>query len=136
MKVFISYSQESAALAKKVRLALEQAGFDAWDQQEHIYPGDNWAEKLGQALNESEAMVVLVTQEALSSMNVRRDISFALGQQAFSNRLIPVLIGDDGDSLMEKMPWILRTLNVIKLPGSKQQEEGIDRIAQALQAVA
>ena len=59
---------------------------------------DNWAEKLGQALNESDAMVVLVTHEALTSINVRR----------------------------EKMPWILRPLNVIKLPGNNQQQEGIN----------
>ena len=66
MKVFISHSHETRALAKKVGESLKRAGLDVWTEQE-ILPGDNWAEKIGQGLASSQAMVVLLTPEALNS---------------------------------------------------------------------
>ncbi|HJU91438.1 MAG TPA: toll/interleukin-1 receptor domain-containing protein [Pyrinomonadaceae bacterium] len=136
MKVFISHSQENKALARSVGDALERAGLDVWDEEQEIFPGDNWAEKTAKALEEAQAMVVLLTPEALDSTLVSREIDFALSRERFKNRLIPVLVGLDHSIAMEKLPWILRHLKVIKLPTSDKQEEGINKITQALQAVA
>jgi len=136
MKVFISHSRENKALASRVGDALERAGLDVWNEEQEIVPGDNWAAKTAQALEEAQAMVVLLTPEALNSTWVSREIDFALSTERFKNRLIPVLVGLDDSIAMEKVPWILRHLNVIKLPASGRQEEGISKITQALQAVA
>ena len=136
MKVFISHSHETKILARKVGQALEEAGLEVWDHEREIFPGDNWAKITGQALEEAEAMVVLLTPEALDSTIVRREISFALCNERFENRLIPVLVGLDDDITLEKVPWILRQLNTIAVPASGRQEEGIHRIAEALKAVA
>ena len=73
------YSQETKPLARRVLQALKSAGLDVWDDDYDIYPGDNWAKATGQALEEAEAMVVLLTREALDSTRVLRDIEFALG---------------------------------------------------------
>ena len=137
MKVFISYSQEARALARKVGEALDRAGLDAW-YDEKIFPGDNWGEEIAQALKESEAMVVLLTPNALHSTNVRREIDFALTNKNFNKRLIPVLVGfDDSDNFVkEQVPWIFHHLNIIKLPAYGTQEEGINRITQAVRDAA
>lgn len=134
MQVFISHSHETKALAKKVGEALNRAGLDVWNDEQEILPGDNWAEKIGQGLESSQAMVVLLTPEALNSPTVLRDIEYALGRKTFNNRLIPVLVGSEENIPLQKLPWILKRLNVIKLPAYGKQEEGIDRITQALQA--
>jgi hypothetical protein len=136
MKVFISHSHETRALAEKVGEALEQAGLEAWNHEQEILPGDNWAKKIAQALEESQAMVVLLSPDSLDSTMVRREIEYALSSKHFKNRLIPVLVGSEEDLPLEKLPWILSHLNVIKLPAYGKQEEGIHRITQALQAVA
>ena len=136
MKVFISHSRENKALVRRVGDALGRAGLDVWNEEQEIFPGDNWAAKTAQALEEAQAMVVLLTPEALNSTWVSREIDFALSTERFKNRLIPVLVGLDDSIAMEKVPWILRHLNVIKLPASGMQEEGISKITQALQAVA
>ena len=135
MKVFISHSHETKALAKKLGEALKRAGLEAWNDEE-ILPGDNWAQKIAQALEESQAMVVLLSPDSLDSTMVRREIEYALSTKHFNKRLIPVLVGSEDDLPLEKLPWILNHLNVIKLPAYGRQEEGIDRITQALQAVA
>ena len=135
MKVFISHAHENEALAKKLGKALKGAGWDVWDD-EQILPGDNWAEKIGQALEESQAMVVLLTGAALSSSAVRWEIAYALGEKRFKNRLIPVLVGSEDNISNHNFPWILSHLKMIKLPESGREEDGIRQITEALQAAA
>lgn len=135
MKVFISHSSENTALARKLTAELKRAGMDVWSNEE-LLPGDNWAEKTGQALKSSQAMVALLPANPLSSPSVLRDIEYALGSKTFNKRLIPVLVGSEDNSSMQTLPWILKYLQVIKLPAYGKQEEGIGQITQALQAVA
>lgn len=134
MKVFISHAHENKALAQKLAKALKRAGWDVWDD-EQILPGDNWAEKIGQALEESQAMVVLLTGAGLSS-NVRWEIEYALGKKSLKNRLIPVLVGSEVNISNQNFPWILNHLKMIKLPESGREEDGIRQITEALQAAA
>jgi ABC-type branched-subunit amino acid transport system substrate-binding protein len=136
MKVFISHAHTNEPLVKKVTAALEEAGLEVWDDTREIMPGDNWANKVAQALQESEAMVVLLTPDALRSSWVRRDIEYALGEQGYRKRVIPVLVGDAKELPKEDVPWILRRLRMIKLAEHAREEEGIKQIAQALLEVA
>lgn len=127
MKVFISYAHADDAFVRKVEAGLEKVGLEVWDANREVLPGDNWADKIAQALKESEAMVVFLTPEALRSNWVRWEIEYALGEQGYRKRLIPVLVGKpEGD-----VPWILRHLPMIDM-GELTEEEGINRISQAL----
>lgn len=135
MKVFISYSHADKSLARDLTRALEQARHDVWDAEREILPGDNWAKKIAEGLEESEAMVVLLTPDAVRSQAVRREIDYALGKKSFDRRLIPVIVGSPEKFPADSIPWILRHLNVINLP-DQGQEEGIRQITQALKEVA
>lgn len=136
MKVFISHTQKDTDLARKVAAVLKEAGLDAWFDANEILPGENWAEKISEALKESEAMVVLLTPEALESNNVRREIDYALGEKTYDKRLIPVIVGNPEEMPSEKIPWILRRLRLINLPEQDIDEEGIRQIATVLKEVA
>lgn len=92
MKVFISHTQKDMALARKVASGLKASGFDVFDDTK-ILPGQNWAEEIAQALRECEAMVVLLTPDALASQWVEAEISYGLGQPSYGHRLIPVFVG-------------------------------------------
>lgn len=129
MKVFISHADADETFVKKLATGLEEAGFEAWDASREILPGDNWADKTARALQESEAMVVLLSPDALRSSWVRREIDYALGEQRYSNRLIPVLPKELNE---EEVPWILRHLRMVQLGEDVKEEEGIHQIAQAL----
>jgi hypothetical protein len=136
MKVFISYSSKDENLATKIVESLEGAGLNAWYKKREILPGDNWAEKVASGLKESNAMVVLVSADALESDAVQSSISYALAEPAFSKRLIPVIVGGSEDLLVDKMPWILKHLHVIKLSEDGQNEEQFKELAQALKDAA
>lgn len=115
MKVFISHSAQDSALARKVADVLQKNGLEVWYDGE-ILPGDNWAQKVSEALEQSQAMVVLITPESLRSKGVERDIEYALGQRQFSGRLIPVVVGALKDLPPDDLPWILRHFRIIELP--------------------
>lgn len=53
-----------------------------------------WAGEVARALEESQAMVVLLTPAAACSLDIKRNIEYALGAKNYSNRLIPVVTPD------------------------------------------
>ena len=132
MKVFISYAQSDERLAEKIAESLKQAGITIRDYRQEILPGELWSEKASQALRDSDAMVVLLTPEAVRSKQVRSEINYALGRDAFKNRLIPVVVGSPDRLPKKEVPWILWELQVVKLPERGNQKEGIRKIAQTL----
>jgi len=132
MKVFISYAQSDERLAEKIAESLKQAGITIRDYRQEILPGELWSEKASQALRDSDAMVVLLTPEAARSKQVRSEINYALSQDAFKNRLIPVVVGSPDKIPRKEVPWILWELQVVNLPERGNQKEGIRKIARTL----
>lgn len=135
MKVFISHAHNDKPLARKLAGVLEHAGFDVW-HDELVLPGDNWANEIGKNLEDSDAMVVLLTPASLNSKTVRDELKYALGAKNFSHRLIPVVVGSPEDHSEKKIPWILRRLNVINLPEHGNNEDVFQQITQALKDAA
>lgn len=135
MKVFITHSHGNRPLVRQVVKTLKQAGLDVWDDEYDTYPSDNWAKVTGEALEQSDAMVVLVTPDALDSVIVHRDIGFALTNIQFEYRVIPVLVGVDLSVAKKKFGWIMHHLDSIILPVSDGQPQGIDQITRALYAL-
>ncbi len=110
MKIFLSYAQKDATLASQLAERLKKKGFTVWTSGEEVMPGDNWAKKIGKALDESELMIILLTPRALESEWLRQDIDYALGSKKFEDRVFSVFVGPTLE-LNKDMPWIL-----LKLP--------------------
>ena len=110
-KVFISAATSDAPLARELTARLNAAGVDAWNQTMQVLPGANVSAELGRALDQAEAVIVLVSPAAMKSSWVRREIQFALGEERFQDRLIPVLAKRTPS---EAIPWILRKLQWAK----------------------
>lgn len=131
MQVFISYAECDESVAKKIAAGLEKEGLKVW-LDSRILPGQNWAELVSKALKESSAMVVLLTPASIRSSFVQREIDYALGDQTFRHRLIPVIVSEE---LPEKdIPWILQSLKTINLPKRGNFDKEIKKIADALKA--
>lgn len=136
MKVFISFAHNDSFLAKKVTSTLEEKGFEVWNAETEILPGDNFAEKISDALKESDAMVVLLSPESLKSNYVQWEINYALGNKSYKQRVIPVLVGSEENISSESIPWILRNLQMIRLSKPEQAEKEINQISEALELAA
>ena len=124
MQVFLSYSGADRDFARQLASQLSKRGYDVWDSSDQLFPGDNWHLKIGEALQESKAMVVLLSPDSMKSQWVRREIEYALGDRNYKGRLFPVLVRPAQD-----IPWILRELQV---PRASDPAKVGDAIATAL----
>src|SRR5438132_5424756 len=124
MKVFISHADADADLGKRVGDELRASGFQAWDIS-LVFPGDNLGTELGKALEESNAMVVLLTPNAVKSPNVTLEIGFALSNMNYKGRVIPVVAAPPEQLPREEIPWILNRFQMIQLPEADRDGEGI-----------
>lgn len=104
VNVFISHARGDQAYAARLREVLVRAGLRVWEQQD-VTPGDNWALEVGKALDKADAVVVLLSPDAMASDWVKREIEFSISSQRFKDRLIPVLVRPT-----REVPWILREL--------------------------
>jgi len=127
MRVVLSYTSSDSAIASKVRQALTQAGFEVWDPELQARGGDNFALEIGRALNKAQALVLLVSPEAMNSDWIRWEIEYALGDPRFEGRLIPVELRPTPD-----LPWILRRFQVLKYEGrTRPIVDALNRIRDA-----
>jgi type I restriction enzyme R subunit len=89
--IFISHSNEDAAVADKVRLALESAGLTTWICSRDIQAGQTWAGAISDGLERSGALVLLFTASANRSDHVLREVDLAVKRKV---PILPVRLDD------------------------------------------
>lgn len=127
MQIFISHAHGDAGIAQQLSQYLETQGFQVFDPAVELFPGDNWHLETGKALEAADAMVVLISPEAVRSQSVQGEIQYALGSERFKGRLIPVEVEPTQD-----FPWILRRLHWIRI--DNDPAEAGHQLAKILQA--
>lgn len=125
MRVFLSYADSDMEFAKGLASQLSKQGYEVWDPYQNLFPGDNWSLKIGEALKESKAMVVLLSPDSVRSRSVRREIEYALGDPNYSGRLFPVVVRPT-----KEIPWILKKFQIFH--AGKNSAEISRRIISAL----
>ena len=109
MKVFFSYAQSDRKKAEELASRLKKSGHDVWDPAEAMLPGENWALRIGQALQDCNAMVFLLSPDSVKSEWARKELEYALGSEQYRGRLIPVEVKRTSD-----VPWILKRLQIVR----------------------
>lgn len=126
MKVFISYTQQDKNHAELIADRLRQAGHDVWYDEWKLRVGDNLIEKINQGLKETDALLVIISENSLRSKWVMHEFSaLAFGELSTKNRrIIPVLVDKS------TVPEYLARYFYVDL--SERPEQGINRIVDAL----
>jgi hypothetical protein len=77
--VFVSYRSTDQDVATKVVNVLEQDGLQCWISSRNLRPNDNinYWESIERAIEQCEVFLVVSSQEAMLSRDVKREISFA-----------------------------------------------------------
>lgn len=63
--IFLSYSRSDQEAARQLRVALEQASFSVFHDEKSIRSGDNWMDRLHQALQHCSAFIVLIGRDGV-----------------------------------------------------------------------
>jgi hypothetical protein len=111
-RVFLSYAADDRAAAEKLAEGLRGQSLGVWTDA-LLGPGENYAASVARALEEADAIVVLLTPRSVESEWVRWEIGYALSSKRFESRLIPVVIGDERGAWLSKAPWVLKKLHMV-----------------------
>src|SRR5438045_702562 len=106
MKIYISHARKDSRLALTLATQLEAEGLTVLHPETEISPGDNWAKKVGKALQDSEFMVFLLTPGAFEADWMREDVGFALGLKKYDGHVFSVVVGPKL-AASKDIPWIL-----------------------------
>jgi hypothetical protein len=109
MKVFLSYADSERKLARELAERLVGAGIRVWWDDAEISAGENWAGAIQLALQEADALVVLLSPDAVRSRWVRREVDYALATPRFAHRIVPVQVKPTPDA-----PWFLQSLPSVR----------------------
>ena len=125
MRLFISHAAKDAGLAQSLRAQLKREKIEVLDPESDLVKG-NIHLAIGRALERADAMVILLSPEALSSEWIRHELEYALGDQRFKGRLVPVLVRPTKD-----VPWILERLSVVDVTHD-HPPRAVEKIVHAL----
>ncbi len=100
-RIFISYSHADSHYARRLAEALNANGFRAW-LDERINYGEEWPSAVQAALDQSDAVIVLMTPRAEKSLWVQNELARALRK---SKRLFPVLLAGESWLSVESIQY-------------------------------
>lgn len=127
MRVFLAHASEDREWAREFASNLRRRGFEIWDAATEIPRGENWHLEIGKALEDAQAMVVLVSPAAAGSEELAHEVEYALTAERLRNRLIPVIVKPT-----KKLPRILGRLN----PETGDPAEVSERVFERLKTCA
>jgi hypothetical protein len=69
---------------------MRRHGVSVWYSQTNILGAQQWQDEIGVALRRCYWFVIILSPQSVESMWVKRELSYALEQTRFDNRIVPV----------------------------------------------
>lgn len=121
MQIFLSHSSRDAAIAGQICEQLEKNGTKCFIAPRDIRPGKEYAEEIINGIDQSGAMVLLMSQNANSSPHVLREVEHAVSSGT------PILVYKIEEvALSKSMEYFLMTHQWVS---AKPQEDYADIVA-------
>lgn len=103
-EVFLSHSSRDRQFATDMAQTLRRHGIPVWYSQTNILGAQQWQDQIGAALRRCDWFVVILSPQSADSMWVKRELSYALQQNRFEDRIVPVVYQA---SDYERLSWTL-----------------------------
>ena len=106
--VFISYASRDAAIANSIVEHLEQHGLRCWMAPRDVKPGAQYADAIVAAINEAKAVVLLLSQDAVASSHVGREVERAASKHKpiIAFRIDPATLNRTLEYFLSESQWI------------------------------
>lgn len=114
-EIFLSHCSADKATADQVATVLREHGLPVWYSSTNILGAQQWHDEIGAALRRCDWFVILMSEAAVNSVWVKRELLYALQQRRYVNRITPVLVNPCD---YEQLSWTLSALQMISFkPG-------------------
>jgi hypothetical protein len=109
-EIFLSHSHKDHAATVRLAEVLQRHGVPSWFSERNISGAQQWLDEIGAALERCDWFIVLLTPAAVESKWVKRELTYALNEDRYDGRVIPLLVQDCD---YKKLAWPLSTLQII-----------------------
>lgn len=120
--IFFSYSRDDSEFVLNLAKEMRAEGADVWLDQLDIKPGSRWDKSIEDALDASDAVLVILSKTSVDSNNVMDEVSYALEEE---KTVIPVLF-EECD-----VPFRIRRLQFADF--TESHEKGMATLTKALE---
>src|SRR5437588_11187894 len=121
-EVFLSHAHDDAQYVKKLAADLRRHDVRVWYSAHHIAGAQQWMDEIGNALDRCDWFVVVLTPAAVKSIWVKREVSFALNEAQYHDRVVPLLWKN---CVAKDLAWPLVTIQTIV---ARPYDDGVRRL--------
>lgn len=90
-EIFLSHSSLDRHFANSVAETLRSHGIPVWYSRSNILGAQQWQDEIGEALRRCDWFIVVLSPNSVQSMWVKRELMFALNENKFADKIIPLL---------------------------------------------
>lgn len=109
-EIFLSHASANHAFVAELGATLHAHGLPVWYSTTSIMGAQQWHDEIGAALGRCDWFVLVLSPGSVASMWVHRELIYALRQNRFRGRIVPVLL-EACD--FEQLSWVLPSLQII-----------------------
>lgn len=93
-KVFISHISKDTEFARRLASDLQKASIDAFVYRDAIAPGESIVEKIGSAILDSDAFVLILSRQSSANPWVNTEIALARArrEKGVKHKIIPIVL--------------------------------------------
>jgi len=116
-EIFLSHSSVDRQFATDLTAVIRRHGIPVWYSQTNILGSQQWLDEIGAALQRCDWFAVVVSPQAAGSMWVKRELSFAILENRFENKIVPILHQPTTDEQVKQLAWPLKLFQMIDFTG-------------------
>jgi len=99
--IFMSHIEKDASILKQIAQVIEAAGYNTWYFERDVMPGTSYLIQISQAIEQCQAVVLVVSSNTLDSSQVTKEV---VGAFERNKPFFPVLIDITPPELKERQP--------------------------------
>lgn len=117
-EVFLSHSSLDRQFASDLAGVIRRHGIPVWYSRTNILGAQQWLDEIGVALQRCDWFAVILSPQSVQSMWVKRELSYALLQNRFENRIVPIIY-QPSDYL--GLSWTLSQFQMVDFTRTKEE---------------
>lgn len=109
-EVFLSHAASDHDFVIRLANVMRQQGVPFWYSRTDVLGAQQWHDEIGMALRRCDWFLLILSPQSVASMWVKRELIFALQQNRFENKIVPILYQSCD---IERLSWVLPSFQVI-----------------------
>jgi hypothetical protein len=113
-ELFLSHATPDRTFVDRLVSTLRGHGIPVWYSVTNIVGAQQWHDEIGRALDRCDWFALILSPSALKSKWVDRELSFALNDDRYVRKIVPILYQD---CEIKRLSWVLPSLQIVDFRG-------------------